>query len=197
MFLKGWGAPMSADMIKRRFDPCEDGYLYLDKRRLVPFTTEERDAYVAAYEKASAPGLALIVPVLIVGAAIGAALFFGLSLPGWAIMGLVFASSAMIENPSRKVQERLAKDAAARPSIDRRLSQAELEARQVNMLSWSLIFSMLCSVGWILFNCLTHPSAVNWIFAAVAGFMGLVFLSIAARKAFGGPVVGPKAPVEQ
>lgn len=186
---------MSADFITCRFDPCDDGYLYLDKKRLVLFTAEERDAYVAAYEKASAPGLALVVPILIVGAAIVAALFFGLNLPGWAIMALIFASSAMIDNPSRQVYARLAKDAAARPSIDRKLSQAELEARQVNIVSWSLILSILCSVGWILFNCFTHPSAVSWVLGPLAGFMGLAFLGVAGRKLFSKPAVASKPPL--
>ena len=61
---------MSTDFITCRFDPHEDGYLYLDKKRLVLFTADERDAYVAAYEKARSPVLSVAVPLLIVVAAV-------------------------------------------------------------------------------------------------------------------------------
>jgi hypothetical protein len=186
---------MTADFITCRFDPCEDGYLYLDKKRLVLFTAEERDAYVAAYEKARSPVLGVAVPILIVAGAVLGTVFFDLRLSGWMVAAAVFGSEALVTSPSRQVHARLVKDAAARPAIDRELSDTEIQARQTKMISWSFLFTVLCTLGWMLFNSLTHPGALNWIMATFAAFMGLVFLSLAFRKAFPARRVAARTPL--
>ena len=93
--------------------------------------------------------------------------------------------------------DRLAKDAAARPSIDRPIGKTEFETRAIRMVPWSTIVTVVAVGGWTLFNGVIHPSdnPISWLFLVISGFFVLVFLTLAARKAFGKPPVASRPPL--
>ncbi len=166
---KGLGDRMIVDASKifeRIFEPHGDGYLYPSKDRRVFFTAQERDAYVAAYRRASSGWkrfAAFAVFGLVLIAIVVTTSLVNIALPEWSYTILLVPVLAVTLLPSLAVSMRLRRDAARRPAAAPAVSKSEGRARGARMLPWPMVVAVLVISAVCLLSCLMAPTfTLQW-----------------------------------
>jgi uncharacterized membrane protein YhaH (DUF805 family) len=174
-------------MFELLFEPHNDGYLYTAKNRRVFFTTQERDAYVAAYRKASSGWKRLaafaVFGLVVVAIVVTASLFNG-QLPEWTYTILLVPALLVTLLPSLAVSVRLWRDAAGRPAAAPAVSKSESRVRGAQMLPWPMVIAVLAISAVCLISCLTAPTFTLkwWVWTLGSAFLLCGYSLIAYRK---------------
>ena len=156
----------ASKVFERLFEPHEDGYLYPAKDRRVFFTAQERDAYVAAYSKASSGWkrfAAFAVFGLVLVAIVTTTSLSGIVLPEWSYTILLVPVFAVMLLPSLALSWRLWRDAAGRPAAAPAASKSERQIRGARMLPWPMVIAVLAISAVCLLSCLAAPTfTLQW-----------------------------------
>ncbi len=177
----------ASKVFERLFEPHEDGYLYPAKNRRVFFTAQERDAYIAAYGKASSGWkrfAAFAVFGLVLVAMVTAASMFGIVLPEWSYMILLIPVFAVTLLPNLALLWRLRRDAAGRPAAAPSVSKSEGRAHAARILPWPMVIAVLAISAVCLLSCLAAPTFTLqwWVWTLGSAAFLAMYGSIAYRK---------------
>lgn len=174
-----------SDSFERLFDAAGHEYLYLDKKRLVRFTAEERDAYVSADRQARLHWSVTLGLIVLALAAYGVMVMMGERFRFSNLPFVILCATWLADYRRPAVRKRLAVDAAGR-STARTPAKTEITARLVRQISWPMIALVLSFAAASLLENLTAPTRGPfwWIATLFFGFVALIYVSLGIRKAF-------------